>query len=73
MDPNGVIEIVYPNNNNNNNNNNKNNNYKKKTKIKRIKGRWQGADEHWENEVERGLLFIFSYLRFFLRFMEIGP
>ena len=41
MDPNGIIEIVYPNNNNNNNNNN---NIKKKTHIKAKGGNRKEGD-----------------------------
>ena len=70
MDPNGTIEIIYPNDNNNNNNNNI---IILKKKSKSSKG-WKGASG--EGGVrERGikLFFIFSSIRFFLRSTKIGP
>ena len=75
MDPNGAIEIVYPNDNNNNNNNNNNiiiiiiiiiKNHQKDC---RRQFRW-ARERVWRRE-ER--YFYFSSLRFFLKSMKIVP
>ena len=68
MDPNGAIEIAYPNDDNNNNNNTNN---KMKKIIKR--GRRPFSLGERESVGERiDFIFIFFSLRFFLRSMKMG-
>ena len=63
MNPNEAIEIIYSNNNNNN--------FKNK-KIKKNKSQMAGRGEGRTNWREISS-FLFSSLRFFFRFTEIGP
>ena len=67
MDPNGIIEIVYP----NNNNNNKRKKFKKKTKIKMNK-RKMARRNRQKRVREVGDDFFYFLSSFFLRFTEIG-
>ena len=69
MDPNGAIEIVYPNNNNNNNNNNNIIIIIKWKKNQMGQGASSGGEERAR---ERDFIFYFPSLCFLFRSMEIG-